>query len=114
MSKEAEKEEKRKEELEADPLAPNKAATTAKETEKTAGAEMEATIKEAVDKNSAELKSAVDKQKASAASAKAKSNVPESKSHHEGTGFSDDEKWTANMPVDGSFIAKKVQTAIKK
>jgi len=77
---------------------------------------MESTIKDQVETNNKALKEAVDKQKATAAKAKANSNKPETKTAKtEGTGMTEDEHWTANMPEGGaSFIAKKIIQSKKK
>jgi len=111
---EAEREAQRKEELEADAPKPNPAVASAKETETAEGDKMSETIKEQVGSNNKALKAAVKKQETWAATAKAKSNQSSSKSSGEG-GHSDDEIWTANMPLpEAGFIAKKMQTVVKK
>lgn len=120
MAKEAEKEEEAKEKMEKmlEPK-PNQVVDKVKEVEKEAGAEMESTIKAAVDKQKTDLETAVKAQETKAAKAKAKSNSAEpsepTKSEDPGH-FTKDEKWVIDMPhgAGESFIAKKVQTAIKK
>lgn len=75
-AEEKEKEEKAKEEAEADPPKPNPTVDTVKNVEKSAGAEMDAKVKEAVDTNKEELDKAVKKQESDAAKAKKNSYKP--------------------------------------
>jgi len=115
-SKQAEKEEARKEELAGDPPAPNSAIKTVDAASKSAGDAMEAKIGEQVKERQDALDTAVKKQESNAARAHAKSLQPVQPDSTDAQHNSADEKWTANMPdtsISG-FIQKKVATVVKK
>lgn len=112
MAKEKAVEEKVQEEKDANKPEPNPVVAKDKAIEETAGAEITAKVKEAVDANKEKLDKDVKTVEYKQAAAKKNSMKSVPKSETTVPGYTSDETWTANMPHDitGSFV----QTKIKK